>query len=304
MVETVSSWHLAAFSSLLIDAKTKILVIGLSLGLIAGCFQPESGCLDIEATNFQLEADEPCGNDDDATTCPCSYPDLSLSVDFVFDKQVYEHNGYYTIDSQVVQIRLIRFFMSGFQLRKTDGEWLGVEDTISLVVLQNTETLELETNLFTDDFQLINQQSSISLGEVKESGTLDSVRFVVGIEGQANSASPDSISNTRHPLAESDMHTGSQTSGYIFNQISLITDTMNTSESRILNISQNVESGQFVEVKKPISVKTPVGESFSIGTLIINQAKWFDGIKFATDTDAVMIEKIVANTPNVFSISN
>lgn len=294
MGESVSSW--------LVEYKIKILTIGLTLGLIAGCFQPESGCLDIEATNFQLDADEGCGGDDSETNCPCSYPDLSLAVDFVFDKQAYEHNGFYMIDSQVVQIRLIRFYLSGFQLIQSDGDTLSVEDTISLVVLN--EELELETKLFTDDFQLINQQSSINLGEVKESGTLESIRFVVGIEGQANSASPDSISNTRHPLAESDMHTGSQENGYIFNQISLLTDTINNTGGRVLNISQNINRGQFVEVKKSISVKTPVGESFSLGTLTINQAKWFDGIKFATDTDAIMIEKIVANTPNVFSISN
>ena len=284
----------------------KTFFIGCFLGLVCciltACFQPESGCLDIEATNFTLEADEGCGNDDSATNCPCSYPELSMKVDFVFDKQAYTHNGYYTIDSQLIQIRLIRFYLSGFQLMQSDGDTLTVEDTISLVVLN--EELELETNLFTDDFQLINQQSSISLGQVKESGTIESIRFLVGIEGLANTANPDSISNTRHPLAESDMHTGSQVNGYIFNQINLVIDTTTDSGSKVLNISQNVERGQFVEVKKPISVKTPIGTNFSIGTLSINQAKWFDGIKFATDSDAVMIEKIVANTPNVFSITN
>ena len=60
--------------------------------------------------------------------------------------------------------------MSGFQLRFADGGWLTVEDTISLVVLQNIETLDLETDLFTDDFQLINQQSRITLGQVAGSG--------------------------------------------------------------------------------------------------------------------------------------
>jgi len=276
--------------------------LGMFCYLLTGCFQPESGCLDIEATNFTLSADEGCGGDDSATNCPCSYPELSMNVNFVYNDQTYRHEGYYLIDSQLIQIKQIRFYLSDFQLLQSDGDTLRVEDTLSLVVLN--ENLELETEVFRDDFQLINQQRSISLGEVKESGTIEHIRFTVGIKGQANTASPDSISNTRHPLAESEMHTDTLVKGYIFNQISLLKKTIDGSGSRLLNITQNVEREQFVEVEKPIFVKTPIGESFSLGTLTINHAKWFDGIKFATDSDAVMIEKIVANTPNVFSITN
>ncbi len=271
---------------------------------LTACFPPETGCLNIEATNFTLSADNDCGDNDSETNCPCVFPELSLAVDFVFDTLPYTQNGYYMIDSQLLQIRSIRFYMSGFQLRFADGDWLTVEDTISLVVLQNIETLDLETDLFTDDFQLINRQRRITLGQVAGSGILDSIRFVVGIEGQANTAAPDSISNTQHPLAESSLHTGSQVDGYIFNQISLARKSFNNAQAKILNISQNVERGEFVEVKLPISVETLIGTNFSLGTLTINQAKWFDGIKFATDSDAVMVEKIVANTPNVFSITN
>jgi len=271
---------------------------------LTACFPPETGCLDIEATNFTLSADDDCGDDDSETNCPCVFPELSLAVDFVFDTLSYTQNDYYMIDSQLLQIRSIRFYMSGFQLKLTDGDWLTVEDTISLVVLQNTETLDLETELFTDDFQLINQQSRITLGQVTESGRLDSIRFIVGIEGQANTADPDSLSNTRHPLAMSSLHTGSQVDGYIFNQIILAGKSFNNTQVKILNISQNVEGGQFTEVKMPISIETPIATDFSLGTLTINQAKWFDGIKFATDSDAVLVEKIVVNTPNVFSITN
>ena len=55
----------------------------------------------------------------------------------------------------------------------------------------------------------------------------------------------------------------------------------------------------------PFLYETPIGSDFSIGTLTINHAKWFDGIKFATINDTTMVvENIVANTPKVFSISN
>jgi len=311
---------------------------GFFCSLLTACFQPDSGCLDIEATNFTLSADEGCSGNDDETNCPCSYPELSMRVNFVFDSLAYQQERFYRIDSQLIQINLIRFYLSGFQLRQTDGDWLIVEDTISLLVIDSA-TSELVNKEFIDDFQLMNRQIAITLGEVAESGLLDSIRFVVGIEGQANTASPEAISRTSHPLAQSDMHTGNQTDGYFFNQIRLLRISkipggidglgsidgsigldslgilrgidslgspadLGSSSGEILDVSINVQGEQFVEVKMPISVETPIAANFSLGTLTINHAKWFDGIKFAADTDAVMIEKIVANTPNVFSISN
>lgn len=267
-----------------------------------GCFQPEGGCLDIEATNFNIAADEPCDADNSVSGCPCTYPNFSLNTDYLFDKIDYEADAIYVVEGQFIRIDNIQFYLSNFQFRRTSGEWTAVEDTISLGVL-NVEGA-LETQILTDDFVLVERQSRIEIGAIKESGSFDSLRFTVGVDGLANTVIPDSISNTRHPLAESDMHLGNRNDGYIFNQIILYRDTLSDTDPTILNISKNIENGQLVTVKKSISVKSTIGTNFSLGTLTVNHAKWFDGIKFVTDTDAVMIEKIVANTPNVFSITN
>lgn len=269
------------------------------------CFQPESGCLDIEAKNFELAADEPCDSDNSATSCPCTYPILSFdTMNYVVEKSNYQPNTFYRINSQYIHIQSIQFYLSGFQFRRTSGEWIGVVDTISLVVLNDEN--QLETQVFIDDFLLVNQERTIDMGAVKQHGTFDSLRFVIGIEAPANSADPDSINRTSHSLVEADMHTRNQETGYIFNQLILSRDTLPETTAITLNITAADFEGQLdlMELKMPFSYETPIGKDFSLGTLQVDHAKWFDGINFVIDTEAIMIEKIVANTPKVFSVSN
>ena len=287
----VNSWQLA--------------VLVTACLFFTACFQPESGCLDIEAKNFELTADEPCDSDNTATSCPCTYPVLSFdNMNYVVEKVDYQPDAFYRIDSQYIRIQSIQFYLSGFQFRRTSGEWISVEDTISLVVLNDEN--QLATQLLTDDFQLINQQSSIDMGAITQHGTFDSLRFVLGIEAPANTAAPDFITNTNHPLATTDMHTDNQETGYIFNQLIFHRDTYPETTAITINLTAaNVKKQpSLMEFKMPFSYETPIGEDFSLGTLQVDHAKWFDGINFVVDTEAIMIEKIVANTPKVFSVSN
>jgi len=305
MGESVASCQLpVSVRGRLVTYEFKLLVIGLLLGLFSGCFQPESGCLDIEAKNFELTADEPCDKDNSASSCPCIYPVLSFDKSYVVEKFDYEPAAIYLIDAQYIRIQSIQFYLSGFQFRRTSGEWISVEDTISLVVLN--EENQIQTQLLTDDFLLINQQNSVEMGAISQHGTFDSLRFVLGMEAPANSAAPDSITNTRHPLADSDRHTGSQETGYIFNQLQFYRDTLAGTALTTLNITAAdfINQTNLMELKMPFSYETPIGKDFSLGTLQVDHGKWFDGINFVVDTESIMVEKIVANTPKVFSVSN
>jgi len=95
------------------------------------------------------------------------------------------------------------------------------------------------------------------------------------------------------------MYTGDQGEGYIFNQITLFRDTT-TENPIILNISGNEN---LVEIKAPFSYNSTMGENFSLGTLDVDYGKWFHGINFV-GSEQDMINQIVKNTPEVFSVSN
>ena len=45
--------------------------------LLSACYEPTEGCLDVRATNFDLDADEGCAD------C-CTYPELSLRFENVW----------------------------------------------------------------------------------------------------------------------------------------------------------------------------------------------------------------------------
>ncbi|MEM1120995.1 MAG: MbnP family protein [Bacteroidota bacterium] len=257
--------------------------------------------MDIEATNFDITADEPCGDDDSANGCPCTYPIFSFRTDYLFDKVAYTDGGRYQVDGQLIQIDDIQLYLSNFAFRYTSGEWTQVTDTIG-VAIQNEAGLK--DTILTDDFVLINQQSSFDVGAIQRSGTFDSLRFLVGIMHPANTVNPDSVSRSRHPLTETEMHTGDVGTGYIFSRFVFRKDTLENTVATTLTVSQHIGSGKIVPIQMPISTKSSIESKFFVGTLTINHAKWFDGIKFVTDSDEAMIEKLVANTPTVFSIVN
>ena len=274
------------------------LILLIFLGI--GCYQAERGCLDIEANNFSPAADEDCAADDKNANCPCQYPSISFSsvdykagpLDFTFGE------AYLNDQKQTFQIEDIKFYLSDFQFIKADGSSIGVEDTISLTVL-NEEDVTTKI-LAIDDFILLNKQKNIDIGMVKQSGQFEKIRFLVGINKIENATIPENIKSSRHPLADESMHFGDPSLGYIFNKIVINTDTSSI-ETMELKIGGN---NNLVEVIIPFSYTTMPGIHFSLPTLQINHLKWFDGINFVADTEAVMIEKIVRNTPKVFSIIN
>jgi len=266
---------------------------------LPACFQPETGCLDIEAKNFNLSADEACGSKDTGNGCPCTYPVLSFgTVEYIYARQDYTPGAVYQTGAQFIRINSIKFFLSGFRFIRADGESLEVADTISLSILNEAGLSEL--SVLKDDFILVDQQKSTQVGAIRQSGQFDSIRFVVGIEGPAFSADPLLVNSRSHPLADESMHSGDQNQGYFFNQIVLEKDTLSEVET-IINIEG---TSRLVEIKLPFSYKTTTGKDFSLGTLQIDHAKWLDGINFAADTDVLMMEKIIANTPSVFSLKN
>ena len=261
--------------------------------LCTACFQPEEGCLDIEATNFELSADRDCPEGDQ---CACKYPSATLQFEYIFDKSSYLANGIYQNNiGQYFRIQDIQFYISDIQLVRADDLLVPILDTITLTVL-NAEAQQ-EKIVAIDDFQLIRQQSSATLGSIDKSGIFKALQFSVGVKTPENTTTPDDLTSSSHPLAIDSMYTS--TNGYIFNRIVIDRDT-NLQETTILQVTKKEGIAKIV---LPLSSKEKLsGQAFSLGTLKINHAKWFDGINFVENTNEEMTQKIVTNTTNVFSL--
>jgi len=257
--------------------------------LVAACYEPETGCLDIEATNFNASADDPCPD------C-CTYPNLRFEIKHVFGDTVLPFGTHFTLDSiDYFILRSWQFYLSELKLIVA-GDTIGVLDTISLVLDQNG----LITKELVEDNYAIGSRSifSINMGTIKYSGFIEDIRFQVGLDAQSNQTAADSMPSG-HPLAiQADSMFFDEDRGYIFNKIQFQRDTTTGSSTTTLEIGTDAN---LVLLNFPFNQSIIQGDNITVN-LQLDYKLWLKGINFVTDSDEIIMAKIVANTPEAFSL--
>ncbi|MEO1515789.1 MAG: MbnP family protein [Bacteroidota bacterium] len=258
----------------------------LCLGLSA-CYEDQEGCLDNRATNYDVSADDACGD------C-CTFPLLQLQVSHAFGDTILNYNDPYLLDGQPFFIRQFIFYISSLQLVNDASSSAGVIDTVRLSLADGSEqTVEDNYTIVSPDFT----QFTYNIGTFQEAGTYDSLCFYVGVPNPANGADPVSISS------ESDLRISSDSlyregEGYIFNRIQLQVDTVQNSDTSLFEV---LGDANLVKIRLPFNGDISLGSNVA-AKVRIDYEQWVKGIDFAADTDAQILEKIVNNTPDVFSI--
>ncbi len=265
----------------------------LVIVLLTACYEPQEGCLDVTATNFEADADDECPD------C-CQYPFLKLMLTHTMGDTSLTLGGIYQnpMDpDQYFKLINARFYLSDLKLVRSDGTLRGVNDQISLTVLDDQgidETISVE-----DNFNLISRTSfNLTLGDFRAPANYDSLKFYVGIPQPANSADP-SLVTTDHPLqADASLHS-TRTEGYVFMDLLLTRDSLPVTDTLSLKI-QGDQNLIGVALENVQTVNPGFDAEIS---LTIDYLEWFRGINFAVDTEAEMIDKIVNNAANAFSIN-
>lgn len=279
--------------------KTQLLSL-LCLALLTACYEPKEGCTDAAATNLDLDADEACMD------C-CTYPELRLSllhsVVLPGGSTKFTPNAvYYDGANQPFRFKSIRFYLSNIRLIRADGSEVGVSDEIELDLFDPSGMPRKGT--VEDNFLLTNAafDQTYVIGQFRQTGnTFTKVRFAIGIEGLGNEAIPDSLP-TDYPLGriEEGLHFN-QDSGYVFNYIELLRDTAATDTIPVVMRIGTAPYLRVIELDLPASY-TPVEGFNTLLTLQVNYALWFQDLNARQDTPAQMIEKIVQNLANSFSV--
>lgn len=267
------------------------IVLFLSLLLCCtACLEKEEGCLDITASNYNAATDTPCED------C-CTYPSLELEIFHRFnDSLSLVYGDRYVLEgTDSIEINQIKFYLSEFQL-ENDTETKGVSDTIQ-VALQDGSMVTLE-----DNFNLISRDDGFSydIGNISAQGTFNRISFYVGLTETPSQVVPSSLTNDAHPLAiQSDSFYTPATNSYIYNRISLITDTLFED-----TVVYDILADQRVKVELDYDLVMDLGFDAVI-PIKIDYAEWFKGIDFAAEppVDPELIKAaIVSNTANAFSI--
>lgn len=276
-----------------------IIFCALSLAL-QRCAEPKTGCLDVRATNFQVDADEGC------TDC-CTYPQLRLDLlhKFTIGDSLFNFipGSTYTDDAgNRFRLGELRFYLSETRLLRSDGTALKLDKQLALRTVNAAG--DSTRFLVEDNFALASPASLLRIlpGNFRDGGTFTGVQFKIGIDVPARSADPGSAPAS-HPLYPQQVPMWTAKLGYLSQRIEVYSgqapaDTL----GRVLEFG-GPESIKAITIPldKPLSV--PPGFHIVL-TLRIDYARWLRNINFASDTDSVIFRKLSENVSAAFSVNS
>ncbi len=277
------------------------LSVALAFGL-SSCYEPEEGCLDVAAKNFQVDADMACPDD-----C-CEYPSLKLVLSHRVgapgnDEPLRYLTSVYTdAQRQVFRLQKMQYFLSNFTLHASDGNTTKVTDLID--VQSYNPDGSLTDNQLTDDFLLINPSFSTSLtvGEIQVNGTFEAISFSLGLDELANLTDTSSVEEG-HPLGSiDDRMFVDEDQGYAFVEAAILRDTVATdtipAEVSLIGADQRID--YFIPFGQPFDLNPGFNISIS---LHINYATWLNAIEdVRNDSPEAIATKIVSGLSQAISL--
>lgn len=264
------------------------------------CAEPKTGCLDVQATNFQVDADDACGD------C-CTYPQIRLDLLHKYtigDSLLNFVPGSTYLDGSGNPFRLgdMRFYISEIRFLRSDGSSSILEKT---VVLRKANPSGDSVRIAVEDNFAIASPASLARiqpGNFRAGGTFTGVQFKIGVGEPARSADPASAPIS-HPLRPQTIPMWTTPQGYLSQRIEAVSGLPPTDTLRRV-----LEFGGIASVKdialafnRPLSV--PPGFHIAL-TLQIDYAQWLKNIQFRSDADAEIFKKISENLPFAFSVTS
>lgn len=141
--------------------------------IIGSCNVREPGCLDIEAENFDFEADR---HDESL----CVYPNLVLNVLYQWSDSSLQLGFLYRNDHGMdYAIHNVQILYSGFILENADGESLMIDDRVDILPVSCDLTAAVSVP---DDFLFVDRTTfNYVIGAFRESGLMDSTKVRIGV---------------------------------------------------------------------------------------------------------------------------
>ena len=272
-----------------------LFLFGILVFLSSGCYERKEGCLDVEATNFDVEADDACG------AC-CRFAQLKLSFLHRLTEEdtltVFQLNTPYphTPDSlDFFSITALRFYISDLRLVNIEGQEFTVSDTLEYKYLSPAgDTLK---SSLVDNFAYADRSNvgDIEIGTFRTTGIFTKVKFNLGLENPAAGALPSGFPAT-HPLFfKNDSTNWSEDAGYVFNWVEFLRDTLPETEPTVIKITEpdliKIELAHDFEIKKGADINV---------VLKINYLEWFEGVDWKTDSADEIKRKMLSNIGGVF----
>lgn len=277
----------------LVRKTTRNLIVLLMMSICFACYENQEGCLDINASNFNVMADIAC------EAC-CELPELRLSVqhnisDSVIDTLYrFNLNQLYGVDRMdSFQLSEVRFLLSDIQLRRDDGELVGVANTRDFVFLNSRDTVVQRLD---DNFVAISRQniSTRTIGITNAPGTYEGIQFRLGlpetIDGTLPSVLPDN-----HPLADTIWY-DEESRQFDVLQLTLVRPML--ADTLIIGLTAE-ELRETIVLDLPFDTRVGFDIVLSIR---VDYRTWWRGININGATVEQIKTKLIENIPTSFEL--
>lgn len=267
-------------------------VLILLLALLNGCYEKTEGCLDVHATNFDLDADVAC------VDC-CEFPYLKLQVKNTISLL---DSVYLDGNDQPFRYKSIRYFLSDFRLMTSTGGEVQVDQPIGITVLNDLGVQE--TLNFADDFIIVNAASSpvISIGTFTHPETFVGVKFKVGLDPILDTAKPDDFL-PNHALSKTEDGMYDEENLHYFSaKIEIFKDTI--AQDTIPRLLTSFVSQGALDVYLPFDDPTILPEGFNLTiSLAVDGVHWLESSDVRSDTETKLMNDVFTKLPNSFAVS-
>lgn len=246
-----------------------------------GCQEPKYGCLDANAVNFDVAADDAC------TDNCCTYPSLVVQADYFVGNEKFNLNKKYKIENDSLEFLSAQLYLSDFILTTPDNKMAQTVD--SVLLYRATDSVKVQKNVVLVGKNL---GFDFTVGQFNKPITYSKISFTVGLNSETNKGVPsrqpsDSPLSTK---ADSMYLTNGKT--YIFNKLVFIRKSKNDT------VRIHITTEKSINIVKNLSFRQGFNAAIP---LKINYLQFFKGIDL-TQPQNVIQEKIVNNTEGVFSI--
>ena len=154
------------------------------LSFLLACYEHEEGCQDVNSLDYDVKADKSCED------C-CSYPDLLLKVDHLYDGELFDTSTIFELNNHSYKINSLNFFLSNFSLNNSNAPAdVHIQESISV---KKQGASEYESKYFPVAKVNLGRTGDYVLGTFKYADTYDKIGFDFGISEEINHAEMDKI---------------------------------------------------------------------------------------------------------------
>lgn len=269
-------------------AKHIIFILFLGFFLM-NCKKSKRGCLDPEATNFDVSVDESCAASESAT-CRCEYSKLVLRLTHALGDTILGAEPK-NINKQAFMLRSVAYFVSNIAMVSVQNKLNYISDTIRMNVKRsNSDSFNLT---FRNDVQLVGKSANtLTIGTLRSSESFKSLRITVGLNDTLSRINFRRL-GTNNPFSVDTLYRKTT-----FDRATTRFVIWNKKTNK--NITYDLDKTITFDMPFPNTYVPKIGYDFSGINIIVNYAKWFEGIDFTTDTDAAIRAKMLANTAKAF----